>query len=122
MSRCSSFALGLMLIGGGALAGDVPTRFDRMDRDGDGRLSPEEFRNAMLRVYTDLDRDGDGTLSSDEQPPLRDRDGKAIERAPIKIAELAAAIDLMFAQVDADGDGFLSRAEFDGSVASKQEG
>lgn len=39
--------------------------FERLDTDGDGFLSPEEY-NGPVKMFTELDTDGDGRLSPDE--------------------------------------------------------
>jgi len=40
----------------------------RMDRDGDGKVGEEEFRNAMMRRFAAADANRDGVLSRDEVP------------------------------------------------------
>ena len=43
--------------------------FRRLDRDGDGRLTVQEFAGNALRLFARLDRNKDGVLSSDEMRP-----------------------------------------------------
>ena len=58
--------------------GDTPVdtakaMLDRMDRNVDGKISPEEYRNAMVRRFGARDRNDDGVLDGDEQhlrPPV----------------------------------------------------
>ncbi|MBI4481505.1 MAG: EF-hand domain-containing protein [Acidobacteria bacterium] len=44
---------------------DAEHRFQKIDRDGDGRLSRDEFRGSEERFRT-LDRNNDGFLTPDE--------------------------------------------------------
>ncbi|MDQ1231067.1 histidine kinase [Sphingomonas sp. SORGH_AS_0879] len=41
-------------------------RFDRYDKDRDGKITREEYLAARRKAYAKLDRDGDGKLSFDE--------------------------------------------------------
>jgi Ca2+-binding EF-hand superfamily protein len=43
--------------------------FHRLDRDGDGKLTVQEFAGNELRLFVRLDRNKDGVLSSDEMRP-----------------------------------------------------
>ena len=74
---------------------------DRLDRDGDGKVSREEFRGPS-RAFDRNDRDGDGFLSEDEAPQRRrsgNRDGSK-ERANKTTA--IAAVGIEEAQAIAD--------------------
>lgn len=79
------------------------TYLQRMDTDGDGRVSPVEYKAWMAYGFEQMDRNGDGVLSTDELPGGR---GKPITRAQHR-----EQIAQRFARQDADGDGFLSARE-----------
>ncbi|MFN3592341.1 MAG: hypothetical protein ACK4TG_09150, partial [Thermaurantiacus sp.] len=65
-------------------------RFDRLDRNRDGKIQQAEFLAARKRNFDRLDVNGDGVLS---------------------FAEYAASGIRRFSELDASGDGTLSRAE-----------
>ncbi len=50
----------------------------RMDLDGDGRVAPDEYQRWMLYAFERMDRNGNGVLEPEEQPGRR---GKPITRA-----------------------------------------
>ncbi|MGN0859029.1 MAG: EF-hand domain-containing protein [Stenotrophomonas sp.] len=75
----------------------------RMDSDGDGRISLDEYQAWMGYGFARMDRNGDGVLSADELPGGRGR--------PITHAAHVAQIAQRFARQDANGDGYLSAAE-----------
>lgn len=75
----------------------------RMDSDGDGRVSLDEYLAWMGYGFERMDRNGDGVLSADELPGGR---GRALTRA-----DHQAQLRRRFARQDADGDGFLSARE-----------
>ncbi len=108
-------------------AGDALPGFDRLDADGDGRLSREDTDRLRQAIFARLDRNGDGVVSTDEviarqqlmqmQSELRqarlaltaarmdaDADGA------ITLQDFSARLDL-FAFADADGDGGISAEE-----------
>ncbi len=66
-------------------------RFNRYDKDRDGRVSQEEYLASRRKAYAKLDTNGDGRLSFDEW---------------------AAKITGKFAKADADASKTLSRSEF----------
>ena len=77
----------------------------RMDMDGDGRVSREEFRppedprgrGGLVKA----DRDGDGAVSREEMDAaLSERIGRMRER-----------MTAMFTAMDSDGDGLVTRNE-----------
>ncbi len=43
--------------------------FQRLDKDGDGRLSIAEFAASPLKLFARLDRDHDGVITADEMKP-----------------------------------------------------
>jgi Ca2+-binding EF-hand superfamily protein len=92
---------------GGAAASDaVETTggyLQRMDSDGDGRVSLAEYQAWMGYAFSAMDRNGDGVLSADELPGGR---GKPITHAA-HLQQLAQR----FARQDANGDGWLSARE-----------
>jgi len=66
-------------------------RFDRMDRDNDGRIAQAEFLFSRRRAFDRLDANHDGRLAFEEW---------------------ALSTTRRFAEADADHDASLSRAEF----------
>ena len=57
--------------GGGNQSVDLLLK--RMDRNGDGKIAPEETGPQLKRVFDRLDRDGDGTLDATELRPILER-------------------------------------------------
>ena len=75
----------------------------RMDRDGDGKVSLAEYQDWLGYAFHGMDRDRDGVLSAAEQPGGR---GK-----PVTLAEHRARIAERFRKQDANRDGFLNARE-----------
>ncbi|GAB3736918.1 hypothetical protein GCM10028862_21880 [Luteimonas pelagia] len=99
-------ALLAALLGTAAAPAQVDTSrayLDRMDGDGDGRVSLAEYQAWMGYAFARMDRDGDGVLAPHELPGGR---GRPVDRAS-HLRALAAA----FARQDADRDGLLDAAE-----------
>ncbi|MEZ6125782.1 MAG: serine hydrolase [Planctomycetaceae bacterium] len=48
-----------------------PVWFPRLDHDGDGKLSPEEFPYPLARLFKRFDLDGDGALSPTEAADIK---------------------------------------------------
>jgi hypothetical protein len=75
-----------------------PPLLEEFDKDGDGRLSPDERTAArearQAKRIAEFDRDGDGKLSADEQAAARN-----------------AEHERRVKRFDTDGDGKLSRQE-----------
>jgi len=103
--------LALMLFAGFAAAmhasaQDAPRTpreyLQRMDTDGDGRVSRVEYIAYMGRGFDRMDTDGNRVLEGDELPP----GARRVTRADYE-ASLAAA----FARQDSNHDGFLDARE-----------
>ena len=75
----------------------------RMDTDGDGRVSLDEYLAWMTYAFDAMDADGDGVLSPSEQPGGK---GKALSRSQHR-----ARLGERFKRQDANRDGFLSATE-----------
>ncbi len=100
----------IALLGMGTLVGaaqaqvqDSQQYLQRMDTDGDGRVSLDEYLAWMSYAFDQLDRNHDGVLQGDELPGRR---GKPITREAHRATLIAR-----FARQDADGDGYLSARE-----------
>ncbi|AGH75719.1 EF hand [Xanthomonas citri pv. citri] len=82
---------------------DSQQYLQRMDTDGDGRVSLDEYLAWMSYAFDQRDTDHDGVLQGDELPGRRDK--------PITRAAHRATLIARFARQDADGDGYLSARE-----------
>ena len=96
--------------------------FQRLDRDGDGAVTAEEFNTASDRMFNRLDRDGNGELT---RPARGERAGADKDKAGSKqrghgkMAKRSGprhggrGADRLMERFDADKDGKITRAEFD---------
>jgi Ca2+-binding EF-hand superfamily protein len=75
----------------------------RMDRDGDGRISLDEYLDWMKYAFDQRDRNHDGVLDASELPGGRGR--------PVTRTQHRAMLIERFHKQDADGDGYLSAKE-----------
>jgi hypothetical protein len=98
---------------------------DRMDRNLDGKISLEEYRNAMVRRFGARDVNDDGVLEGDEFPKEW-LAGAAVEGATGKVSfeQFTAELPMVFDRFDADKDGQLNAAEtaaFAGARKTQEE-
>lgn len=117
--------------GRAAMAGVV---FERLDADGDGRVTRGEMTEARRAGFERADRDGDGILSAAEIAARQERARRFARMAEAGASERLARLDgdgdgaltfeefdadmPVFRLIDADGDGAISRAEFDRARAA----
>ncbi|GGJ96399.1 EF-hand domain-containing protein [Luteimonas terricola] len=107
------FAFGLsLLVGAAAAAVSLPATaqvtatgdyLERMDADGDGRVSLAEYLDWMGYAFREMDRDGNGVLTSAELPG-----GKG---GPVTLQQHRARLAERFAKQDTNGDGLLDAKE-----------
>jgi hypothetical protein len=85
---------------------------DRMDRNLDGKISIEEYRNAMIRRFGARDLNDDGVLEGDEFPKEW-LAGADVQEATGKVTweQFAIQLVVVFDQFDRDKDGQLDAAE-----------
>src|SRR3989475_973656 len=82
---------------------DTASYLQRMDSDGDGKVSEAEYVQWMLYAFDRMDRNGDGVLTAEELPGGK---GRAISRE-----QQRQVIVKRFHTQDANGDGFLDARE-----------
>lgn len=126
--------LGLMLVlaGAGSAVAQKPAAearpadptarlLQRMDRNGDGKISFEEYRNAMLRRFDARDKNGDGKLDGAEFPKSW-LAGAGIEDADHSLTrdEFSDQLEPSFNHFDTDKDGQLAGSEIQAFVAARQ--
>jgi Ca2+-binding EF-hand superfamily protein len=93
----------------GVFSGDSIAKFKAMDKNGDGKVSREEFPGRP-QMFERVDANKDGVLEASEVKALAASVAKA---APAGAAQPGARIMAM----DKDGDGKVSKAEFVGAPA-----
>jgi len=114
--------------------------FEGMDLDHDGRISASEHTAATRRMYATMDRNADGKVSAAEMEAAQLQvTGRKAQRGDMPATEKIRTIDqngdrllsaaeheagakMMFARMDANKDGKLSRAEFDQGHAGLKAG
>lgn len=119
-----------LMVGGAGLAKSPdrgqPLRFDAMDANGDGEISRDEMAGLRAARFEQTDANGDGALSLEElEAEARARAATHAERmmarldanedgklSPEELAE-APGPDWRFQRMDRDGDGVVSKREFD---------
>lgn len=103
--------------------------FAMMDTNKDGKISADEHRAGAMAMFEKMDANKNGTVTADEMAAAHKTvTGKVAQKmdmsAPDKIkavdgdgdgrltaAEHASASDVMFAKMDTNKDGFLTRQE-----------
>jgi len=101
---------------------DTPQRLlERMDRNIDGKISFEEYRNAMVRRFDARDKNGDGVLEGKEYPKEW-LVGAETEAANGKLTwdEFGDALQPVFDKFDVDKDGQLDTNEIAAFAAARQ--
>lgn len=93
----------------------------RMDRDGDGKLSFEEYRNAMIRRFAQADADRDGVLRGAEIPAHLVPTARAENpQHEITMDAYGDALRPVFDGFDTDRDGHLAGAELDALAQARR--
>lgn len=100
-----AFALFAAATAGHALAGSPAEYLQHLDRDGDGRVALDEYRDYLSRGFLQMDRDGDGRLDAAELPP-----GTQARRTPTLESHLRS-LSAVFDRQDADNNGYLDARE-----------
>lgn len=88
--------------------------FQRLDRDGDGAVTAEEYNAASDRMFSRLDRDGNGELTipaRDETAQSADGEGRQAMRRAHRGGSRGA--ERLMERFDVNKDGKITRAEFD---------
>jgi Ca2+-binding EF-hand superfamily protein len=110
----------------------------KLDSDGDGRVSREEFRppeeRRGPRLFERADANNDGMVSRDEMQAAIDAAGDKQQRMQDKALTRFDAMDLdgngmvsneeakayAFTRADADGDGYITEAEAEAMHAQRK--
>lgn len=108
--------------------------FDRLDLNGDGKVSQEELLQRASTTFLRFDADGDGTVTKAEVEAKRDAfrearkafrqikandgEGRQEARRALREARPGAMGERLFDRADADKNGSLTKAEVETAVAS----
>jgi len=126
MMLVGAFSLGLAGVALAAPGHHSESRFNKVDTDGDGVVSQEEFQAQRASRIATVNVDGQPGLSFDEFVELREQRAKEFRERRFKRVfnrldanddgiiddmELAARTDTMFDRIDANDDGALSKEE-----------
>jgi Ca2+-binding EF-hand superfamily protein len=93
-----------------ALADAESDMFKKMDTDGDGKISADEFAAAHKEKFQKMDTNGDGKLSPEEMKAGFEKGAKMMGKSagPYKEEAVAEKIKMM----DTNNDGYISEDEF----------
>ncbi len=83
---------------------------EKVDADGDGKVSEAEITAHRTSVFNEIDADGDGSLTKAEISAHHEK--KEAERRAEMEKKRAERQDKMFAHLDEDGNGTASLEEF----------
>jgi Ca2+-binding EF-hand superfamily protein len=86
----------------GSPAGGGSRMFERLDTDGDGKITQQELQAVHHERFSRADVNNDGKVTRDEFMASRTGQGRRPERG-----------EAMFRRLDADNDGVVTRAESD---------
>lgn len=137
LSRFAGLALGIAGVCAFALpsvaaADNSDARFETMDADGDGKISPDEHTAAATRMFDTMDANKDGKVTAAEMDAahqkllgkkhVKSAKGEMSAAEKIKIIdtngdgmltqdELSMAAMAMFEKMDTDQDSFLTKSE-----------
>ena len=118
----SAAGLGLSLMAFGAQAGHGhgDKMFDKLDANGDGRVTEDEMTSRHQELLANADQDGDGALTKEEMKAYHKakREERRAARNPdknddgvIDRTEFITAAQEKFDKLDKNGDGVLSEDE-----------
>ena len=130
LSLLLSCCLALIAIPAAFAGGDSDHHFKTMDANGDGKISRAEHAAAAKQMYQQCDANHDGIVTAAEMDAAAatrgEKPGKHDKTSAEKIqmidqngdgqltvAEHEAGTETLFARMDKDGDGFLSKDECD---------
>jgi Ca2+-binding EF-hand superfamily protein len=107
--------------------------FEKMDTNGDGKISPDEHATATGQMFEKMDANGDNKVTAAEmtaahqkitgqKPEKKSEKGELVAAEKIKmmdtngdgalsVEEYAAGSQWMFGQMDTDHDGYVTKAE-----------
>jgi Ca2+-binding EF-hand superfamily protein len=130
----------MLVVGGAALAEEFEETFtieeatalresfgglELIDRDDDGQISYEEYRNRMVKSFVELDRNRDSALDQEEIAHFvvephhelagRDGDGK------VTFDGFMAHATVLFVVVDANRDGSLTDQEYHAAGGKEEQ-
>ena len=115
----------------GGSSSDYAAEFKAMDRNGDGKISPEEHATQAKSMFETMDTNKDGIVTAAEMEASHSKiTGRKEAKTEMTAAEKIKAIDTnadgmlsaaehangaksMFQKMDTDGDGYLTLAEFE---------
>jgi Ca2+-binding EF-hand superfamily protein len=111
LATCATLAMADdVSFGTGGYASALRTKemMEKMDTNGDGMVSKDEWTKFQNRAFDGLDKDKSGYLTEAEWT------GHANENFAFATAAYARGLmtDSMFKKIDANGDGKISREEF----------
>jgi hypothetical protein len=91
-----------------AVADNSDARFETMDADGDGKISPDEHTAAATRMFDTMDANKDGKVIAAEMDAAHQ---KLLGKKQVKTAkgEMSAAEKIKI--IDTNGDGMLTQDE-----------
>ena len=93
----------------------VVSHFESTDRNADGQISMEEFRNRMTKVFFELDADRDDVLQESEVAEVllaeHHEDADHDDSQTLSHREFMGYTLLLFETVDGNDDGHITREE-----------
>lgn len=90
--------------------------FDRMDVNSDGKIDAADREARVKERFTRLDTDGNGSLSLEEFTAGREMRGKRGEGMRDHHGKRGQGMHMMGKMADTNNDGTITRAEFDAGV------